>query len=85
MFLLDAAFRMQIARDRQRDFENAGTRARLLATLGRDRKDALNHRRGDLPDPCRDAVREDVPRRHAELPQAAAQRACGSSFCCADG
>ena len=85
MFLLDAVFRMQIARDRQRDFENAGTRARLLATLSRDRKDALNHRWGDLPDPCRDAVREDVPRRYSELPLAAAQGHCGSCCSCADG
>ena len=85
IFLLDTVFRMQIARDRQRDFENAATRARLLATLARDRKDARNHRRGDLPDPCRDAVRADVTRRQAELPQAAAQGACGSSFSCADG
>jgi hypothetical protein len=84
MVLLDTVFRMQFARDRQRDFENSATRARLLATLARDRKDARNHR-GDLPDPCRDAVREDVTRRHAELPQAAAQGACGSSFSCADG
>jgi hypothetical protein len=84
MFLLDAVFRMQIAKDRQRDFENAATRARLLATLGRDRNDALNHRRGDLPERCRDAVRQDVPRRYAELPLAAAQGHCGSSFSCAD-
>lgn len=49
MFLLDAVFRMQIARDRQRDFENAATRARLLATLGRDRKRCAQSPKNDLP------------------------------------
>ena len=85
MFLLDAVFRMEIARDRQRGLENAAARARLLATLGRDRKDALNHRWGVLPGLCRDAVREDVPRRYAEPPQAVALGHCCSRCSCADG